>query len=81
MSTTIAPFSFHGSDYADLDSLAQIPVLTLWTPLDLMILPATSSLLPIGETVKKIVPLHTLMLHDRRVFAATAEFLEKESDR
>ena len=65
----------------DLDRLAQIPVLTLWTPLDLMILPATSSLIPIGETRRIVVPLHTLMLHDRRVFAAVAEFLEKEGGR
>ena len=62
----------------DLDSLARIPVLSLWTPLDLMILPATSSLIPIGETRRIVVPLHTLMLHDRRVFAAVAEFLERE---
>ena len=50
-------------------------------PAYLMILPATSSLIPIGETVKKVVPLHTLMLHDSRVFAAVAEFLEKEEGR
>ena len=65
----------------DLDRLAQIPVLSLWTPLDLMILPATSSLIPIGQTRKIVVPLHTLMLHDRRVFAAVGEFLEGEDGR
>ena len=70
-----------GSDFlrdlnGDLEALARIPVLSLWTPLDLMILPATSSLIPIGQTRRIVVPLHTLMLHDRRVFAAVAEFLE-----
>jgi triacylglycerol lipase len=60
---------------ADLSALADLDVTSLWTPLDLMILPPESSRLPLGREVLVAAPLHALMLHDPRVLSAVAEVL------
>ncbi len=60
---------------ADLSALQRIDVTTLWTPLDLMIVPPDSSRLPIGREVLVAAPLHALMLHDPRALRAVAEAL------
>ena len=59
----------------DLSALERIDVTTLWTPLDLMIVPPDSSRLPIGREVLVAAPLHALMLHDPRALRAVAESL------
>jgi len=59
----------------DLGALDRIDVTTLWTPLDLMIVPADSSRLPVGREVLVAAPLHALMLHDPRALRAVAEAL------
>jgi triacylglycerol lipase len=59
----------------DLAALAHIDITSLWTPLDLMILPPESSRLPIGREVLVAAPLHALMLHDPRVMRAVADAL------
>ncbi len=46
-----------------------IPVTSYWTPLDLMILPATSSLWPVGSRKMIWCPLHPLMASNREVTA------------
>jgi triacylglycerol lipase len=80
-----------GSDLLrDLDrdvaeQLGQIDVTSLWTPLDLMILPAHSSRLPVGREILVAAPLHRLMLHDPRsvreiVAALGAPLGERRSD-
>ncbi len=72
---------------ADLSSLDRVDVTTMWTPLDLMILPPESSRLPVGREVLVAAPLHALMLHDPRSLRAVAEALSaplsaaRESDR
>ncbi len=62
----------------DLSELARLPCLSLYTPYDLMILPARSSELGLGQVRKVSVALHHLMLSDRRVMRATVEFLKGE---
>ena len=59
----------------DIASLAQIDLLTLWTPFDLMIIPATSSVIPVGRECKLPVLLHDWMIKDIRVLEAIASFL------
>ena len=44
-----------------------IPVCTYWTPFDLMIVPATSSLWPVGETKTILCPLHPWMVKNPRL--------------
>ena len=51
----------------DAEALSRIRVTTIWTPFDLMILPATSSTHLPGRSVRVNVLLHPLMLFDRRV--------------
>lgn len=46
-----------------------IPVSSYWTPYDLMILPARSSLWPVGETTRVACPLHPLMVTNRALIA------------
>jgi triacylglycerol lipase len=60
---------------ADLGALATVEVTTLWTPLDLMIVPADSSRLPLGREVLVAAPLHVLMLHDPRAIRAVTDAL------
>jgi triacylglycerol lipase len=59
----------------DVEALEQIDVTSIWTPLDLMILPPESSRLPIGRHVTVAAPIHALMLHDPRSLRAIAEAL------
>jgi triacylglycerol esterase/lipase EstA (alpha/beta hydrolase family) len=49
---------------SDVQMLKQINFTSIWTPYDLMILPATSSQLEIGKEVTVPVLLHPLMLTD-----------------
>jgi len=70
-----------GSDFiknlaADPDPWGSTEVHCLYTPFDLMIVPATSSVLPGARSVRSFpVPLHRLMLSDPRVLDAVAAAL------
>ncbi|ARV61824.1 lipase [Nostocales cyanobacterium HT-58-2] len=59
----------------DAAMLKQIDFTSIWTPYDLMIVPANSSQMPVGRQV--IVPVlnHAWMLTDSRSLAAVAEAL------
>jgi triacylglycerol lipase len=59
----------------DLTVLERLDVTSLWTPLDLMIMPPQSSRLPLGREVLVAAPMHALMLHDPRALRAVAEAL------
>jgi len=59
----------------DVAALDRIDVTSIWTPLDLMILPPESSRLPVGRHVTVAAPMHALMLHDPRALRAIAEAL------
>jgi triacylglycerol lipase len=61
----------------DIDSLASLKITTIWTPLDLMIVPAWSSRLSFGHEVVIPVFLHPWMLRSRRVHSAVEMALEK----
>jgi triacylglycerol lipase len=60
---------------SDVQMLERIDVTSIWTPLDLMILPSDSSRLPIGREVLVAAPVHALMLHDPRSLRAVADAL------
>lgn len=61
-------------DYAMLDSLN---FTTIWTPFDLMIVPPSSSQMPIGKDVMIPAPLHSLMLANERCHQAVAAALSE----
>lgn len=67
----------------DIHTLRQINFTSVWTPLDAMILPASSSIVPVGRLVKVWVPLHAWMVSDWRgilaVEAALSEPLGQRS--
>ena len=58
------------------EQLGRIDVTSLWTPLDLMILPAHSSRLPVGREILVAAPMHALMLHDPRSLRQIVAALE-----
>ena len=60
----------------DVEScLEKIRVTWMWTPFDLMILPADSSRLPIGREVKLPVAFHPWMLSDPKALAEVEKAL------
>lgn len=61
-----------------LPDLAAIPFLSIWTPLDLTVIPANSSVLPVGRAQRIVNPAHALMVYDPRVQRAVADFLKTE---
>lgn len=62
---------------SDVEMLNQLNFTSIWTPYDLMILPATSSQLGIGKEIILPVVLHPLMLTDTRVLTKVVEALMK----
>ncbi|WP_373481232.1 esterase/lipase family protein [Geminocystis sp.] len=58
------------------ESLNKIKCLIIWTPFDMMIIPANSSLLGIGIEVSFPVLTHKWMLRDEKVFREIDQFLE-----
>ena len=59
-----------------MHELEQVEFTSLWTPYDLMILPATSSQLPVGTGIKLSVLAHPLMLIDEKALATLATVLD-----
>lgn len=59
----------------DISILEQIDYTSIWTPLDMMIIPANSSKMPVGKEIKIPVLLHARMLIDSRSLAAVAKVL------
>jgi triacylglycerol lipase len=56
-----------------------VEAFSFWTPFDLMIVPGHSGRLPGARLDRKFpVPLHTLMVYDRRVLDAVADALVKD---
>lgn len=60
--------------------LSQIKVINLWTPYDLMIIPATSSKMSIGQEISIPVPVHAWMVSDPRVMKLVVEALSDTLD-
>jgi triacylglycerol lipase len=59
----------------DIAMLEQLNFTSIWTPLDTMIVPANSSLTPVGKNVKVWVPAHQLMVSDSQSLNAIAHTL------
>jgi triacylglycerol lipase len=59
----------------DLTPLGSVQCLSIWTPLDMMIIPSSSSRLKIGEEATNWAPAHPLMILQGRVFETIARFL------
>ncbi len=57
-----------------------ICVTSIWTPLDLMIVPASSSQLPVGHQVQVPVALHHWMVEDPLALSAIAAALRRPVD-
>ena len=57
---------------ADERAWRSLPVCTYWTPLDLMIVPATSSLWPVGDTKTILCALHPWMVRNPVLMADVA---------
>ncbi|MDQ3248920.1 MAG: alpha/beta fold hydrolase [Chloroflexota bacterium] len=62
---------------SDLTALAQVQFSSIWTPLDLTIMPANSSRLPIGEVRSIFSPFHGTLLLDPRVLRLVADALRQ----
>ncbi|MTJ47990.1 triacylglycerol lipase [Dolichospermum sp. UHCC 0259] len=62
---------------SDVEMLKELNFTSIWTPYDLMILPATSSQLGIGKDITLPVLLHPLMLTDSRTLSIVANILKK----
>ena len=60
---------------SDATSLDGIDILSLWTPFDLTILPAASSVFSRGQTTRVNVAAHPWMARDRRVVEIVDRFL------
>lgn len=61
----------------DVKMLDRIQFTSIWTPLDGIIVPANSSVLPVGESIQINVPLHAWMVTDKRSIDLVAEALRK----
>ncbi|MFB2923789.1 esterase/lipase family protein [Aerosakkonema funiforme] len=59
----------------DVAMLERLNFTSIWTPLDLTIVPANSSQLPVGKDVQVLVPLHPWMLTDSKSLAAVGQAL------
>jgi triacylglycerol lipase len=69
-----------GSDFlrdleAGREALRGIRFTSVWTPLDLMIVPASSSVVPEARSVRVVVPIHRMMVRDRQVMRLVEEGL------
>ncbi len=66
---------------ADADPFGNVEVHCVYTPFDLMIVPATSSVLPHAKTTRSIpVPMHRWMITDGRVLDHVAELLRAPAE-
>jgi triacylglycerol lipase len=71
-----------GSDFlndlnGDIGTLNKIRFSSIWTPLDLMILPAVSSQTGIGHEVKLWLPIHPALVWSQHSIKAVADLLRK----
>jgi triacylglycerol lipase len=60
-----------------VEILGKLKTTVMWTPFDLMILPAQSSQIPLGKELTVPVLLHPWMLSDHRIMAAVARALSE----
>jgi triacylglycerol lipase len=63
-----------------VDDLTQVEFTSVWTPFDLMIVPSSSSELPVGTMMQLPVLAHPWMVSDPRAIATLANILGEEVD-
>lgn len=61
----------------DLSVLARLNFTSIWTPYDLMILPARSSQIGVGREIIVPVMLHSWMIRDRRSLTIVTDLLQE----
>jgi triacylglycerol lipase len=66
---------FLGDLNRDCGILEQAGFVSIWTRFDLMIVPARSSVLPVGRSIQVGVLAHPLMVNDRRVLRLVEQVL------
>jgi triacylglycerol lipase len=59
----------------DLSALERVQFTSVWSPLDLTIVPANSSVLPVGKSRRIWSPAHGIMMYDPNVMRVIAEIL------
>jgi triacylglycerol lipase len=60
----------------DMRALEKVRIVSIWTPFDMTIMPASSSRIPFGKEVKLPIGMHRMMISDKRTFTAVAESLD-----
>lgn len=60
----------------DCECLEQLGFTSIWTRYDLMIVPARSSVLPVGRSIHVGAPAHFLMVRDARVLEIVRQLLD-----
>jgi triacylglycerol lipase len=61
----------------DLSALERVQFTSVWSPLDLTIVPANSSVLPVGKTRRVWSPAHGIMMYDPNVMRVVAGLLKE----
>jgi triacylglycerol lipase len=59
----------------DLSLLQQVEFTSIWSPFDLTIVPANSSVLPVGKARRVWSPAHGVMMYDPNVMRVIAQTL------
>ncbi len=62
---------------SDLSALARVQFTSVWSPLDLTIVPANSSVLPVGQSRRVWSPAHGVMMYDPNVMRVVAGLLKE----
>lgn len=60
----------------DLSPLERVQFTSLWSPFDLTIVPANSSVLPVGKSKRVWSPAHGMMMYDTNVMRVVAQTLK-----
>ena len=61
----------------DVQMLGKLSFTSVWTPMDLMIVPASSSQLPVGKSLQVTVPLHSWMVTNSKGLEVVANALKE----
>jgi len=75
----LRPQSLLMKELEDTSILHGVKCLSIWTPYDLMIIPAKSSVISFGENIKARALLHPLMLKDKKVISDVIHFIANSS--
>lgn len=60
----------------DLSPLERVRFTSVWSPFDLTIVPANSSVLPVGKSKRVWSPAHGIMMYDTNVMRVVAQLLK-----